>query len=334
MKNHLNLFRITVLGLVFLFLTGCSSDEGTIATPPSATIIGIATTNQPNLTTLATALNRFPDLVTTLNSTGNFTVFAPTNAAFTKFLASTTFATVNDVPLPILREIVLNHVLNGNYTTIATAGATTFSSGYLKTLAKGSASSTNTLSMYVNASAGSVLLNGISFITTANIFGTNGVVHIVDDVISLPSIATHAVANPSFSTLAAVVSSTGGVFGDQSAVASVFASYTAPLTVFAPTNDAFAAAVATGAWANNITPAQITKVLQYHVTGAGNILATSLTQGRVLSMITSPVLTTTIDLVGGAKIKDTQNIAANISITDVQCTNGVLHAVDKVLRPF
>ena len=335
MKNYFKLFEAAFVAITFLFLTSCSTSEEGIPQTQKSTIVGIATNNQPNLTTFVTALSRFPDLVTTFNSAGNFTVFVPTNAAFTTFLASTPYTTVNDVPLPALREILSNHVLSGSFTSVATAGATTLTSGYVKTLGKGSASATNTLSMYVNVSTAGIRLNGVSNVTTtANVLASNGVVHVVDAVIGLPTIVTHANANPAFSTLYNVVTSTGGDYGNQSAVATALTTNAAPLTVFAPTNAAFTAALAAGAWANGANATQITRVLQYHVT-AGNVLAGTLTQGQVIPMITTaPILNTTIDLVGGPKIKDTQNLSANIIVTDVQCANGIIHAIDKVLRPF
>ena len=207
---------------------------------------------------------------------------------------------------------------------------------YIKTLGKGSASSTNTLSMYVNTTSG-VRLNGVSSVTTPNVLASNGVIHIVDAVIGLPTIVTHAAANPNFSTLATIVTSTatnGNGFGDQTEVATALTTNATPLTVFAPTNAAFAVATAPGTgWAATATPAQVTTVLQYHVTGAGNVLAASLTNGQVIPTVTSPVQNLTVNLTGGAKLIDTTPTASNIIVTDVQCANGVIHAVDKVLQP-
>jgi uncharacterized surface protein with fasciclin (FAS1) repeats len=48
-----------------------------------------------------------------LQGTGPFTVFAPTNAAFTTFL-STAYASINDVPKAALTQILLNHVVSGS----------------------------------------------------------------------------------------------------------------------------------------------------------------------------------------------------------------------------
>ena len=336
MRNYqVSRLKIVAAVLFGLFLTvGCSSNNDPVVTPTNPTIVGIATTNQPTLTSLVAALNKFPDLVTILNSPGSYTVFAPTNTAFSTFLSGAGFANLDAVPLPLLREILLNHVVAGNYTSTPTVGATVLTSGYLKTLGKGSASATNTLSLYVNVGT-TVRLNGVSNVTLANIAASNGVVHVVDAVIGLPTIVTHTAANPNFSSLLAAVTSTGAPFGNQSAVATALTTNTTPLTVFAPTNAAFTAALAPGAWANGATAAQVTRVLQYHVTSAGNVLAASLTQNQIIPMLaTSPQLNTTIDLAGGAKVRDTQNLNANIIVTDVQCSNGVIHAIDRVLRRF
>jgi uncharacterized surface protein with fasciclin (FAS1) repeats len=48
-----------------------------------------------------------------LQGTGPFTVFAPTNAAFTTFLSTAGYASINDVP-KALTQILLNHVVSGS----------------------------------------------------------------------------------------------------------------------------------------------------------------------------------------------------------------------------
>jgi uncharacterized surface protein with fasciclin (FAS1) repeats len=83
-----------------------------------------------------------------------------------------------------------------------------------------------------------------------------------------------------------------------------------------------------------VSAANLTKVLQYHVVSPANVLAASLTEGQVVTPILTPAQTFTIQLTGGAKIKDANNRISNIIITDVQCSNGVIHAIDKVLLPI
>ena len=82
----------------------------------------------------------------------------------------------------------------------------------------------------------------------------------------------------------------------------------------------------------SVSAANLTKVLQYHVV-SGNVLAASLTEGQIVTPILTPAQTFTIQLAGGAKIKDANDRISTIVATDVQCSNGVIHVLDKVLLP-
>ena len=320
MKNLLKIKCLVLLTFFAFAATSCDNDDDNNPAPVDNTITGkaIATTN---LSILVQALVK-ADLATTLQGTGPYTVFAPTNDAFTAFLATTTYATINDVPKDVLTQILLNHVVTG------AVKSTDLSTGYIKTLAKGSASTTNTLSMYVNTGSNMVMLNGVAMVTTADVMASNGVVHIVDKVIDLPTIVTHATANPNFTSLVGALTGAG-----QPNFVSIL-SGTGPFTVFAPTNAAFTALnteLAPGGIAG-VSAANLTKVLQYHVV-SGNILAASLTEGQVVATLQTPQ-TFTIQLTGGAKIKDANNRISTIIATDVQCSNGVIHVLDKVLLPI
>lgn len=318
MKNVSKIRNWALIVLFSVAAVSCDDDDNNVVV--DNTITGKASTTA-NLSILVQALVK-ADLATTLQGAGPFTVFAPTNEAFATFLATTPYATINDVPKEALTQILLNHVVTG---AVKSNDLTT---GYIKTLAKGSASTTNTLSMYVNTSSG-VKLNGIATVTTADIMASNGVIHIVDKVIDLPTIVTHAAANANFSTLVSVLNRSG----QPNFITAL--SGTGPFTVFAPTNAAFTALnteLAPGGIAG-VSAANLTKVLQYHVVSPANVLAASLTEGQVVTPILTPAQTFTIQLTGGAKIKDANNRISNIIITDVQCSNGVIHAIDKVLLP-
>ena len=318
MKNLLKLKALAIMLLAVVFVSCDNSDDPT-PMPVDNTITGLAVKNA-NLKILVQALTR-ADLATTLQGAGPYTVFAPTDAAFTAFLKTTPYATVNDVPKDVLTQILLNHVVSGS------VKSTALSTGYIKTLAKGSASTTNTLSMYVDITSG-VKLNGVANVTTADVMASNGVIHVVDAVIGLPTIVTHALANKNFTSLVGALTGPG-----QPDFVSVL-SGTGPFTVFAPTNAAFTALnteLAPGGIAG-VSAANLTKVLQYHVV-SGNILAATLTEGQMVTPILMPAQKFTIQLTGGAKIKDASNRTSNIIITDVQCSNGVIHAIDKVLLP-
>ena len=318
MKNVSKIRNLVLIVLFAIFSVSCD-DDNTEVTDNTITGKAVATAN---LSILVQALTK-AELATTLQGAGPFTVFAPTNEAFTAFLATTPYATINDVPKEALTQILLNHVVSGS------VKSTDLSTGYIKTLAKGTASTTNNLSMYVDLSAG-VKLNGVATVTAADIMASNGVIHIVDKVIDLPTIVTHAAANSNFSTLVSVLNRSG----QPNFITALSA--TGPFTVFAPTNNAFTALnteLAPGGIAG-VSAANLTKVLQYHVVSPANVLAASLTEGQVVTPILTPAQTFSIQLTGGAKIKDANNRISNIIITDVQCSNGVIHAIDKVLLPI
>jgi uncharacterized surface protein with fasciclin (FAS1) repeats len=95
------------------------------------------------------------------------------------------------------------------------------------------------------------------------------------------------------------------------------------ITVFAPTDAAFTALGQ--ATVDALTVPQLTDVLKYHVV-AQRKLSTELTAGSVATLLTGKNLT--VSLMGGVKVNN-----ATVVIADVVATNGVIHAVDKVLLP-
>lgn len=113
-----------------------------------------------------------------------------------------------------------------------------------------------------------------------------------------------------------------------------------PFTVFAPTNAAFAALPA-GTVETLLKPEnkdQLTKILACHVVAA-KAMAKNITK-----MIDDDGGMHTVGTVGGCNltvmykgdtvmIKDGQGNIANVTIADVEQSNGVIHVIDKVLLP-
>lgn len=320
MKNISKVIKLSVLAIVASLSFSCSDDDGN-TTSTNNSISGIAS-RTPDLSLLVDALTR-ADLVQTLSQSGSYTVFAPTNAAFTTFLSDNGFASLDEVPVSALKEILLNHVVSG------TLPSSSLSNGYVKTLAKGSASSTNTLSMFVNTNSG-VKLNGISTVTTPNIAASNGVIHIVDTVIGLPTVVTHALANPNFTTLVSALTR-----ADQPDFVGILSgSASSPFTVFAPTNEAFGNLLTElGATSlNDISQNTLENTLKYHVVAGANVLSTTLSNNQIVTTFQGDDFT--ITTTGGAKITDANNRVSTIIAVDVQASNGVIHVLDKVILPM
>jgi uncharacterized surface protein with fasciclin (FAS1) repeats len=344
----LKLNALALIAFLAIGISSCSKDDSTpTPTPPAdTTITGLAVAT-PNLSILVKALTR-AGLADDLQGTGQFTAFAPTNDAFNAFFASLgPNVTVDNVDLPTLTKILLNHVIPSEIKSAAIPAST-----YVSTLSPFStAAGAPTISMFVQKEGANVYINGGTAtigvkVTTADVDASNGVIHIVNKVIAIPTIVDHAKANPLFSTLVTVVTSTatnGNGFGDQSAVATALTTNTTPLTVFAPINAAFTAATTGTGFAVGASPATVSKVLQYHVVG-GNNRAASLQNNTDIPTILNEIGSTTLfqklkvltDAPLGARLQDKATAPNNISkiiATDVQCSNGVVHAIDKVLQP-
>jgi uncharacterized surface protein with fasciclin (FAS1) repeats len=318
-----------IIGIAFLslFIFSCSSDSDS-----QPTIVDIASDNA-DFSILVRALER-TNLVSTLDGDGQFTVFAPTNLAFQTFFGALgANVTVENVDATVLKSILLNHVIGSEIKSSALPAAT-----YASTLSPiNTSANAPTISMFVQKSGSTVTVNGGvdskgAVVTAADLDASNGVIHVVNRVIQIPTLVDHVVDNPDFDQLQTVVTST-----DQAAVLAALSGLTAsaPATLFAPNNAALASATGTGGFANGATAAQITKVLQYHVTTAGNVRSSQLTNNQVVPMYTDPVLNVTVILgTGTVDIKDTQNILSRVFQADIQASNGVIHGVNKVLRPF
>ncbi|NJM00652.1 MAG: hypothetical protein HC924_18605 [Synechococcaceae cyanobacterium SM2_3_2] len=145
--------------------------------PVRPTIIDLAL-ETPDLSLLVEAVVR-AGLVDTLNGFGPFTVFAPNNAAFTALLNETGFASIQDVPVPVLQEILLYHVVGGEFpaaqlTALGLEGQTLLTNRPVS----GSGLETVTLS-----TIGSNLFINDSQVIAADIQATNGIVHVIDEVL-------------------------------------------------------------------------------------------------------------------------------------------------------
>jgi uncharacterized surface protein with fasciclin (FAS1) repeats len=335
-----NLIKKMAFACIALTMLSCSDDDNN--TPQQQTIAEIAS-DTADFSTLVTALNR-TGLTATLNGSGQFTVFAPTNAAFQTFFASLgSGVTVDNVNTDVLKAILLNHVVASEIKSADIPAST-----YVSTLSPiNSTTNAPTISMFVQKSGSTVTLNGGvdskgAVVSTADVDASNGVIHIVNRVIQIPTLVDHVVDNPDFDTLQTVVTSTGGTFGNQSAVLSALSGLTpaAPATLFAPNNAAFTSLI-TELTTAGISPtgAQFSSVLQYHAVG-GNVRSSALS--GIVSGTSAGVVPTlngqniTISLTGGAKITGTfapTRAASNIISTDIQGSNGVIHVLDKVLLP-
>lgn len=326
-NKFLNPTKLLLLAVAIAFSACSDDDDNTTPTPDPLNIVETAQATE-DLSSLVAALQAADgDLVNVLSG-GEFTVLAPTNAAFDNFLADNGFANLSEVPTDVLANILLNHVISGTVlsTTLTDAGA-----GYTTTNATNEDG--DNLSLYFNTTNG-VTFNGTSSVAQADVEATNGVVHIVDQVIGLPTIATFATADPTFETLVAALTRPDLEVPFVTILSTTDPTYGIPLTTFAPTNEAFDdLLVEIGADdLSQIDVNLLTAVLLTHVVAQANVRAEDLAQD--LPVVTLSEETLTVDLTNGAQLVDPNGRVANIIANNVQAINGVVHVLDKVVLPL
>lgn len=146
---------------------------------PGRTVVELAV-GSPDFSTLVTAVQA-AGLAETLSAKGPFTVFAPTNAAFAKLPAGTLDTLTQPANKAQLTSILTYHVVPGRVNAAqltklirdggGTATLTTVQGGTLK------ASLMGERIMLTDAKG------GMAHVVTANINGSNGIIHSIDTVV-------------------------------------------------------------------------------------------------------------------------------------------------------
>lgn len=299
-----------------IILFSCKKDEEAV----SNTITDVVVSN-PDFSTLESAVLK-ANLQTTLSSPGTFTVFAPTNAAFTA--SGITSTTLNSLTPAQVSNILLYHTLGSR---IAAADVPAGPNAKVIT-ASGD-------SVFVTKNSSGVFINGIQ-VTTADVAADNGIIHVIGRVLMPPSgnIVETAVTAGLDSLVKAVTRATTAPGGDPTLASTLS---TAKLTVFAPTNAAFTQLLSALSLTNinDIPVATLLAVLRYHVVG-NRAFSSDLSNGNLTMLANGTTLINLSDGTGGVPtITGNGNGVnkSNIIATNIMCRNGVVHLIDRVLLP-
>ncbi|MCF7975391.1 MAG: fasciclin domain-containing protein [Phycisphaerae bacterium] len=263
--------------------------------------------------TLVAALQA-ADLAGVLQGAGPFTVFAPTDAAFAALPKGTVASLLLPENKAKLQAILKYHVVAG------------------KVMSADVIKYTDAKTLQGNKVALTLLVNNAR-VVKADIKATNGVIHVIDQVIlpgsSKPiqghaSTTAPAVTNKNivqtavdagqFKTLVTAIQSAGLVDA---------LSGNGPFTVFAPTDAAFAKLPA-GTVESLILPenkAKLQAILKYHV------LAAKLNSNDIIAAHTVKTLN------GQSLYPSLMVDNAAIQIKNIYCSNGVIHVIDNVILP-
>lgn len=256
-------------------------------------------------------------LETNLNDlldSGIFTIFAATDEAFEAI-------DLESLTIEEKTQLILYHVISSS------AESTDFTNGYMSTQAiEYFTGNENALNMYINVDGG-IILNGVSTVTVDNIIASNGVIHIVDTVISIPDITTFVFADNRFSSLLQALTRE-----DQPDYVGILSSYEnpAPYTFFAPTDDAFSDLLIELELTelSEIETDMLTSTLNTHVIAGEVFREEDLSSGSINTLGDSFTFDASLNLITDLNGRD-----INLIVTNLHAANGVMHVVDKVILP-
>lgn len=283
---------------------------------PAMTLVDVAIANG-NFTMLVAALQStgLDTVLSDLDS--DFTVFAPSDDAFAKLPAGT----LDSLTSEQLTNILLYHVLSGE--VLADSAITVAQSmENMITMANSDKASLSFVDSMLFVNGGKV--------STADVMADNGVIHVLDNVLLPPAematpsqnIVEVAVADPdNFSTLVTALTAADLVttLSDEDAM----------FTVFAPTNAAFAAIDPDALSALLADTDALTNVLLTHVVGGATLssLDAYAANGKMLTTASGTAINVAIDAETGMLVIG----GANVVISDIYTTNGVIHVIDRVI---
>ena len=247
------------------------------------------------------------ELVDTLSGDGPFTVFAPTDQAFTD--AGIDLADFNtDEANQTLVDILTYHVVSGEVLSSA--------------LTDGMSVETLNGDNITIGVGDNVTVNDAT-VTQADVVSSNGVIHVIDKVLLPPEdgpgdIPTIASSTGVHNVLVEAIIQAGLLYA---------LSDEGPYTIFAPTDQAFIdAGINLSDFTGEDGIAALGNVLSYHVT-MGTVLSGDLTNNQLVTMLNQQQVRVGVTP-GGVIVND-----ASVTQADVVASNGVIHVIDKVLMP-
>ncbi len=267
-----------------------------------------------DFTTLVAALQATGLDAVVADETATFTVFAPTDEAFAALGEDTIAALLGDTDT--LSDILLYHVIAGSAVDSTTAISL---AGTAVEMANGDLAD-------ITLVDGNLFIDGSQVIVT-DIAASNGVIHVIDTVMSPPeemstmTLVDVLVADGNFTTLVAALQATG--------LDATLADTAATFTVFAPNDAAFAKLGTDTINSLLADTATLSNILLYHVipgTAVDSATAISLA-GSMVEMANGDSVTLSLTS-GNLFVNDSQVIA-----TDVDASNGIAHVIDTVLTP-
>lgn len=286
---------------------------------PTANIIETAS-QAGDFTTLLAALDAANLTSALSDESSEFTVFAPTDAAF-EAIGSKMVNTLLANP-DVLADVLKQHVLSGAVDSVT---AMSLNGQSAETLLG------NSLPITINTETDMLMFGGAN-IVVKDIATTNGVIHVIDSVIvadvtlpeSFGTIADVASDNGNFDTLLAALGATG--------LDTLIADPTNTFTVFAPTDDAFAALGQDTIDALLADTDTLRNILLYHVIADASVLSDAAV--TIANSEDNKVEMANGDMAALSYVDSALFINDSaVTTANVTADNGVIHVLNKVIMP-
>ena len=267
------------------------------------------------------ALQNNAEIINEFTSEENKTLFIPSADLFTTYWENANLSSDE------INQFFNYHALDGLMIT------SRLKTGYTNTLAAiNITNEEKALSLYVNKEVG-LLLNGTASITVQDIVTTNGVIHALSDVLTLPTLTDFINADNDLNTLVEAFNREDIVSEDYLGRLATMNDSQTPYTVFAPINEAFEDVLIElypeqNASLEELSEADLISILNLHI--APN-----------LDLELNNYNSSTITTLGGdisidteaPSLMDSNQRTSNILDKRAQAMNGSLFKIDTVLLP-
>jgi len=286
-----------------------------IMADPRLTIVENAL-HTPSLRSLVEVLTSkgYGDVLKALSGPGTFTVFAPNNDAWAA--SSLSIREVEKVTATLYMHVFGKVVNSEDLKDLDFPETLSSDPHYVNLKGKGQSLSIESSNFPGRGDFSIYSTGNTAHSVVLDIECSNGIVHIIDQVVTLPPVASSVVKASNLNYLLEALSLAGLVDAVNN---------TAGITIFAPTDAAFKSA---GIDPKKVPVDALANILKYHVV---------------------PAVAFTTDIVDGAKIPTLQGTTltvshkagtnkfgvngANVVVADVLLKNGVVHVIDQVLMP-
>merc|ERR1712070_171980 len=267
-----------------------------------------------SLSSLNDLVGNYPDFAATLASWENVTILAPSNDALETLMNSDAGSMLDNDQF--VQSLLRYHVLQSTVYASDIIQTPVFAPTYLNS------------SMYSNVTGGQVAearmqddevqfvsgLKQVSTVAQPNVNYTNGVGHIIDEVLMIPGNLSSTAQNANLTAFLGAA--------ENASIASTLLG-AEDLTIFAPSNSAFQDI---GSLVGNLTMEQLANILSYHVINGTVAYSSDLSNTSLPTLEGSDVQITISN--GSVMVNN-----ATVTNANILFAGGVIHVIDQVLNP-